>query len=140
MAAAHEGDHILLSIDDDGKGIDADVLRCIAVEKGLMDEEAAARLDDKDCYNLIFQPGFSTKTEISDVSGRGVGMDVVKTRISQMNGTVEIDSVEGKGSKITVKLPLTLAILHQFGAVVLYSLILRGRFLAQYPVTQSVRG
>jgi two-component system chemotaxis sensor kinase CheA len=111
LAAAHEGDHILLSIDDDGKGMDADVLRCIAVEKGLMDEEAAARLDDKDCYNLIFQPGFSTKTEISDVSGRGVGMDVVKTRIAQMNGSVEIDSVKGKGSKITVKLPLTLAIL-----------------------------
>jgi len=81
------------------------------VEKGLMDEEAAARLDDKECYNLIFAPGFSTKTEISDVSGRGVGMDVVKTRISQMNGSLEIDSKEGRGSKIIIKLPLTLAIL-----------------------------
>ena len=92
LSAAQEGDHILLSIEDDGKGMDADVLRRKAVEKGMMDEDAAARLDDKDCYNLIFAPGFSTKAEISDVSGRGVGMDVVKTRIAQMNGTVEIDS------------------------------------------------
>jgi two-component system chemotaxis sensor kinase CheA len=111
LSAAQEGDHILLSIEDDGKGMDPEVLRRKAVEKGLMDEEAAARLDDKDCYNLIFAPGFSTKTEISDVSGRGVGMDVVKTRISQMNGTVEIDSAQGEGSKLTIKLPLTLAIL-----------------------------
>ncbi len=111
LSAAQEGDHILLSIEDDGKGMDADVLRGKAVEKGMMDEDAAARLEDKECYNLIFQPGFSTKTEISDVSGRGVGMDVVKTRIAQMNGSVEIDSVHGRGSKIIVKLPLTLAIL-----------------------------
>ncbi|MCB1802153.1 MAG: chemotaxis protein CheA, partial [Gammaproteobacteria bacterium] len=90
LSAAQEGDHILLSIEDDGKGMNADVLRRKAVEKGMMDEDAAARLEDKDCYNLIFAPGFSTKSEISDVSGRGVGMDVVKTRIAQMNGTVEI--------------------------------------------------
>ncbi len=111
LSAAQEGDHILLSIEDDGKGMDAAVLRRKAVEKGMMDADAAARLEDRDCYNLIFAPGFSTKTEISDVSGRGVGMDVVKTRIAQMNGTVAIDSVMGQGSKITVKLPLTLAIL-----------------------------
>jgi two-component system chemotaxis sensor kinase CheA len=111
LSAAQEGDHILLSIEDDGKGMDANVLRDKAVEKGMMDADAAARLDDRECYNLIFQPGLSTKTEISDVSGRGVGMDVVKTRIAQMNGSVEIDSAKGKGSKITVKLPLTLAIL-----------------------------
>jgi len=111
LSAAQEGDHILLSISDDGKGMDAEVLRRKAVEKGMMDQEAAARLDKKDCYNLIFQPGFSTKTEISDVSGRGVGMDVVKTRITQMNGSVDIDSELGRGSIITIKLPLTLAIL-----------------------------
>jgi len=111
LSAAQEGDHILLYIEDDGKGMDADVLRRKAVEKGMMDEEAAARLDDKECYNLIFHAGFSTKTEISDVSGRGVGMDVVKTKIAQINGSVEIDSEQGKGSKITIKLPLTLAIL-----------------------------
>ncbi len=111
LSASQEGDHIILAIEDDGKGMDPDVLRRKAVEKGMMDEEAAARLDDKECYNLIFQPGFSTKTEISDVSGRGVGMDVVKTRIAQMNGTVEIDSEKGRGSRLTIKLPLTLAIL-----------------------------
>jgi two-component system chemotaxis sensor kinase CheA len=111
LSAAQEGDHILLSIEDDGKGMDAEVLRRKAVDKGLMDEEAAARLDDRDCYNLIFHPGFSTKTEISDVSGRGVGMDVVKTRIAQMNGTLEVESAKGEGSRIAIKLPLTLAIL-----------------------------
>ncbi len=111
LSAEQEGDHILLCIEDDGKGMDAEVLRRKAVEKGIMDAESAARLDEKDCYNLIFHAGFSTKEEISDVSGRGVGMDVVKTKIAQINGTVEIDSEKGKGSKITIKLPLTLAIL-----------------------------
>jgi two-component system chemotaxis sensor kinase CheA len=111
LTASQEGDHIMLSIRDDGKGMNADVLRRIVVEKGLMDEESAARLEDKECFNLIFMPGFSTKTEISDVSGRGVGMDVVKTRINQMNGVVEIDSVEGRGSTIRIKVPLTLAIM-----------------------------
>ncbi|MCU7934255.1 MAG: chemotaxis protein CheA [Candidatus Thiodiazotropha sp. (ex Dulcina madagascariensis)] len=111
LSAAQEGDHILLSIADDGKGMDPEILRQKAVEKGMMDAEAAGRLDDKECFNLIFAPGFSTKTEISDVSGRGVGMDVVKTRIAQMNGSVEIDSEWGQGSIIIIKLPLTLAIL-----------------------------
>ncbi len=111
LTASQEGDHIQLTIEDNGKGMNPDVLRQKAVEKGIMDEESAARLDDKDCYNLIFAPGFSTKTEISDVSGRGVGMDVVKTRITQMNGTVEIDSIDGKGSTIIIKVPLTLAIM-----------------------------
>jgi len=111
LTASQEGDHIELSIKDDGKGMNANHLRGIAVTKGMMDEESAARLDDKECFNLIFAPGFSTKTEISDVSGRGVGMDVVKTRIAQMNGTVEIDSVEGVGSTIIIKVPLTLAIM-----------------------------
>ncbi|HHO68914.1 MAG TPA: chemotaxis protein CheA, partial [Gammaproteobacteria bacterium] len=111
LAAEQEGDHILLSIQDDGKGMDPEVLRRKAVEKGLMDEEAAARLDDKECYNLIFAAGFSTKDEISDVSGRGVGMDVVKTRIGQLNGTVEIDSEPGRGSRLSIRVPLTLAIM-----------------------------
>ena len=111
LSAAQEGDHILLTIDDDGAGMDADKLRSIAVGKGLFDEDAAARLDDKECFNLIFMPGFSTKEEISDISGRGVGMDVVKTRIAQLNGSIEIDSAMGKGSRIAIKLPLTLAIM-----------------------------
>ena len=110
LAAKQEGDHILLSIEDDGAGMDAEVLRRKVVEKGLLDSDNAARLDKHECYNLIFLPGFSTKTEISDVSGRGVGMDVVKTRIAQLNGAVDIDSERGKGTKITIKVPLTLAI------------------------------
>lgn len=111
LSAEQEGDHILLSISDDGKGMDADVLRAKAVEKGLLDKDAADRLNEFECYNLIFAPGFSTKTEISDVSGRGVGMDVVKTKISQLNGTVNVFSVKGQGSKIVIKVPLTLAIM-----------------------------
>ena len=111
LAAAQEGDHILLSIDDDGAGMDPNVLRQKAVEKGLFDEDAAERLTDNECFNLIFAAGFSTKTEISEVSGRGVGMDVVKTKISQLNGTLSIDSESGKGSRITIKVPLTLAIM-----------------------------
>ena len=111
LSAEQEGDHILLSISDDGKGMDADVLRAKAVEKGLLDKDAADRLNEFECYNLIFAPGFSTKSEISDVSGRGVGMDVVKTKISQLNGTVNVFSVKGQGSKIVIKVPLTLAIM-----------------------------
>lgn len=111
LSAEQEGDHILLSISDDGKGMDANVLRAIAVKKGLMDKDAADRLSENDCYNLIFAPGFSTKTEISDVSGRGVGMDVVKTKIAQLNGSLSIESTLGRGSKIVIKVPLTLAIM-----------------------------
>ncbi|WP_223518205.1 MULTISPECIES: chemotaxis protein CheA [unclassified Pseudomonas] len=111
LAAEQEGDHILLSISDDGKGMDPNVLRSIAVKRGVMDKDAADRLSDTECYNLIFAPGFSTKTEISDVSGRGVGMDVVKTKISQLNGSINIYSAKGQGSKIVIKVPLTLAIM-----------------------------
>ena len=111
LAAEQEGDHILLRIEDDGKGMDPDKLRASAVAKGMMDEDAAARLDDKECFNLIFAAGFSTAVEVSDVSGRGVGMDVVKTRIGQLNGTVEIDSKLGRGSRILIRVPLTLAIM-----------------------------
>lgn len=111
LSAQQEGDHIMLAIEDDGAGMDANVLRAKAVEKGLYDQDAADRLSDTECFNLIFAPGFSTKTEISDVSGRGVGMDVVKTKITQLNGTVSIDSEPGKGSRLSIKVPLTLAIM-----------------------------
>lgn len=100
-----------MSIDDDGAGMDADVLRRKAVEKGLMDTDTAERLSDDEAFNLIFAPGFSTKVEITDVSGRGVGMDVVKTKISQLNGTLDIKSVLGQGSRFSIKVPLTLAIM-----------------------------
>ncbi|MDO8697303.1 MAG: chemotaxis protein CheA [Pseudomonas sp.] len=111
LAAQQEGDHILLSISDDGNGMDPDVLRAKAVEKGVLDKDAADRLSDTECFNLIFAPGFSTKAEITDVSGRGVGMDVVKTKISQLNGIINIYSTKGQGTKIVIKVPLTLAIM-----------------------------
>ncbi len=111
LCAQQEGDQILLTVTDDGKGMDHNVLRQKAVENGMMSEETASNLTDKEAYNLIFAAGFSTKTEISDVSGRGVGMDVVKTRINELNGNVEIDSRQGEGSVISIYLPLTLAIL-----------------------------
>lgn len=111
LAASQEGDHILLTIDDDGKGMDPDKLKDIAISRGVLDADAAARMSDVEAFNLIFAPGFSTKTEISDISGRGVGMDVVKTKINQLNGTVNIDSKLGKGTRLEIKVPLTLAIL-----------------------------
>lgn len=111
LSAEQEGDHILLCISDDGAGMDPMKLRRVAVEKGLFDEDTAARLSDVEAFNLIFAPGFSTKKEISDVSGRGVGMDVVKTKINQLNGSVEIQSVLGKGTRFIIKVPLTLAIM-----------------------------
>ncbi|WP_162062643.1 chemotaxis protein CheA [Vibrio taketomensis] len=111
LSASQEGDHIELAIVDDGAGMNPDVLRGIAVKRGMMDEDAASRLTDKECFNLIFMPGFSSKEKISDISGRGVGMDVVKTAINTLNGSIDIDSQMGKGTQITIKVPLTLAIL-----------------------------
>ncbi|GMM68432.1 chemotaxis protein CheA [Alteromonas sp. MTD1] len=111
LSASQEGDHILLTIEDDGKGMDPEKLKDIAISRGVLDSDAAARMSDVEAFNLIFAPGFSTKTEISDISGRGVGMDVVKTKINQLNGTVNIDSQLGKGTRLDIKVPLTLAIL-----------------------------
>ena len=111
LAAKQEGEHILLTIADDGAGIDAAGLSKNVIDKGLMDEDSISRLNDKEIYNLIFLPGFSIKKEISDISGRGVGMDVVKTRINQLNGMIEIDSIPGKGTTMLIKVPLTLAIM-----------------------------
>jgi two-component system chemotaxis sensor kinase CheA len=111
LAASQEGDHILLVIEDDGRGIDPDILKQSAIKRGLLTAETATGLSDSGAYDLMFVPGFSTCTEVSDISGRGVGMDVVRTRIAEMNGTVKIDSTLGKGSCFTIALPLTLAIL-----------------------------
>ncbi|MGP4844917.1 chemotaxis protein CheA [Marinobacter sp. 1Y8] len=111
LSAEQEGDHILLVIEDDGAGMDPNVLRRKAVEKGLFEQDVADRLTETECFNLIFAPGFSTKDQISDVSGRGVGMDVVKTKIGQLNGMINIESAMGKGSRIVIKVPLTLAIM-----------------------------
>ena len=111
LSAEQEGDHILLAISDDGGGMDPYALRNKAVEKGIIDADAAARLNDAEAFNLIFAPGFSTKAEISDVSGRGVGMDVVKTKITQLNGSINVQSKLGEGTRIAIKVPLTLAIM-----------------------------
>ncbi|GGK72968.1 chemotaxis protein CheA [Amphritea balenae] len=111
LSAEQEGDHILLVIEDDGAGMDPEKLRQLAIDREMMEPDAAARLTDQECFNLIFAAGFSTKKQISDVSGRGVGMDVVKTKITQLNGKLEIDSVLGQGSKIEIQVPLTLAIM-----------------------------
>ncbi|UCX05302.1 chemotaxis protein CheA [Shewanella glacialimarina] len=111
LSASQEGDHILLKIEDDGAGMDPQKLKEIAITRGVLDEDTASRMTDSEAYNLIFAPGFSTKVEVSDISGRGVGMDVVKTRITQLNGTVHIDSLKGKGTVLEIKVPLTLAIM-----------------------------
>lgn len=111
LSARQEGDHILITIADDGRGMRPEVIRNKAIEKGLITSEVANTLDEAQCLELIFLPGFSTKDEISSVSGRGVGMDVVKTNIQKLNGVVSIHSEVGKGTVITVQLPLTLAIL-----------------------------
>ncbi|NLR34393.1 chemotaxis protein CheA [Aeromonas hydrophila] len=111
LSASQQGDHILLCIEDDGAGMDPEKLKSIAISRGVLDADTAARMSDNDAYNLIFAPGFSTKSEISDISGRGVGMDVVKTSIVSLNGSVHIDSTWGKGTRLEIKVPLTLAIL-----------------------------
>lgn len=111
LTASQEGDHILLGIEDDGAGMDPEKLKGIAIKRGILDADGAARMTDSEAYNLIFAPGFSTKVEITDVSGRGVGMDVVKTGITSVNGSIHIDSALGKGTSLQIKVPLTLAIL-----------------------------
>jgi two-component system chemotaxis sensor kinase CheA len=111
LSAQHEGDHIQIVVRDDGAGMDPEVLRAKARDKGLISPEAAARLSTDECLQLIFLPGFSTKAEVSEISGRGVGMDVVMSRLKELNGHVAIHSAPGAGSTITIRLPLTLAIL-----------------------------
>jgi two-component system, chemotaxis family, sensor kinase CheA len=111
LSARQEGDHILITITDDGRGMSPEVLRNKAVQKGLITAEEASALSEDQSLNLVFMPGFSTKEEISSVSGRGVGMDVVNTNIQKLNGTIEIKSIPGKGSMFVIVLPLTLAIL-----------------------------
>ncbi|MGQ5523734.1 chemotaxis protein CheA [Chitinimonas sp. PSY-7] len=111
LTATQVGDHILIEIVDDGKGMRPDMLRRKAVEKGLIDTETANSMDDKQALQLVFLPGFSTKDQISSVSGRGVGMDVVKTNIQKLNGRIDIQSNVGEGSRFSISLPLTLAIL-----------------------------
>ena len=111
LAARQEGDHIIIEITDDGRGMSAEKMRNKALEKGVISEEEANILDERQSLNLVFLPGFSTAETVSDVSGRGVGMDVVKTNIQKLNGDITLRSELGKGSSVIISLPLTLAIL-----------------------------
>ena len=111
LSAQQEGDFVTIEIRDDGAGIDPERLRAKALEKGLIDPEAAARLSHDECLQLIFLPGFSTKAEVTDISGRGVGMDVVQSRIRELSGQITIHSDVGRGSRFVIRVPLTLAIL-----------------------------
>jgi len=111
LSAQQEGDYVSIEVQDDGAGIDPERLREKAREKGLIDHEAAARLSTDECLHLIFLPGFSTKAEVTDISGRGVGMDVVQSRIRELSGTIQIQSELGRGSRFMIRVPLTLAIL-----------------------------
>ncbi|HHL39729.1 MAG TPA: chemotaxis protein CheA [Deltaproteobacteria bacterium] len=111
LSAYQEGRNIVVLVEDDGAGIDPDKVRRKACEKGLVTAEEAEKISDKEALNFIFAPGFSTAKQVSDISGRGVGMDVVKTNITKINGSISIESEVGKGTKIYFRLPLTLAII-----------------------------
>ncbi len=111
LKAYNEGNHIVVQIDDDGKGLDAEMLKRKSLEKGLITQKEAENMTDKEAYTLIFKPGFSTAAQVTNVSGRGVGMDVVKTNIEKLNGIIDIDSEVGVGTSMKLKIPLTLAII-----------------------------
>jgi two-component system chemotaxis sensor kinase CheA len=111
LRARHEGDSVVVEIEDDGKGIDPAVIRAKAIEKGLLTADRAEAMPDEEVIELIFAPGFSTAATVTDISGRGVGMDVVRSNVRKLNGRVGIRSTVGKGSIFTIKLPLTLAII-----------------------------
>lgn len=110
LSAVHQDNHVVISIRDDGAGMDADKLRTSAVNKGLLSQAEAQRLSDDEALHLIFKPGFSTASEVSDVSGRGVGMDIVRNNIERMSGMIDIETVKGEGTLFRIRLPLTLAI------------------------------
>ena len=110
LAASHRGNNVFIIVQDDGSGIDINLVKQTAVARGIIPQSSVAKLTDDEAAELIFQPGFSTATEISDISGRGVGMDIVRTKIAQLNGTVEVSSKQGIGTKFIIRLPLTLTI------------------------------
>jgi len=111
LSARHEGNNVVIEVEDDGRGIDKEKIIRKAIEKGLIDESKAATLSDQEILNFLFVPGFSTKEKVSEVSGRGVGMDVVKNVVESLNGSISIESEKDKGTKVTIRLPLTLAII-----------------------------
>jgi two-component system chemotaxis sensor kinase CheA len=111
VRAAHKGNAVVIEVEDDGRGIDPDIMRQKGVEKGLITPEQARNMDDAAARELIFAPGFSTAAQVTDISGRGVGMDVVRTNIKELKGSVQVTSEVGKGTRFTLSLPLTLAII-----------------------------
>ncbi len=111
LSARHEGNHVIIEVSDDGRGIDPERVIASAVSKGLLTEEEGARLSEKQAYDLLFAPGFSTRETANAISGRGVGMDAVKSKVLSLGGAVDVDSTLGAGSTVTVMLPLTLAII-----------------------------
>ena len=110
LSAFHEGGHIIIEIADDGKGLDIERIKTKVVENGLATESEIEKMPDAAIFKFIFAPGFSTASKITNVSGRGVGMDVVKTNIDAIGGTIDLKSTAGQGSTFTIKIPLTLAI------------------------------
>jgi two-component system, chemotaxis family, sensor kinase CheA len=129
LKASNEGNLILIEISDDGKGIDVDAVRQKAIERGVIHPNKS--LTDIEAYNLIFAPGFSTARKITNISGRGVGLDVVKRQIDKLNGSVTVSSERGKGTKFTIKLPLTLAIIQGL-------LVRVGREIYSIPITSVI--
>lgn len=111
LSARHEGNNVVIEVEDDGRGIDKEKVLRKAIEKGLVSEARAATLSDQEILNFLFVPGFSTREDVSEVSGRGVGLDVVKNVVESLNGSVSIESEKNRGTKVTIRLPLTLAII-----------------------------
>jgi len=111
LRAYQDGDNVVIEVEDDGQGIDVEKVKKKAVEKGLVKKEIVNTLSQKDIIDFLFKPSFSTSDNITNISGRGVGLDVVKTKIEQLGGVVEVETEAGKGSKFIIRLPLTLAII-----------------------------
>ncbi len=132
LIARREKNHVVIEAQDDGKGMDPQKFRETAVRKGLLTQEEAAKLSDNEAINLSFMPGFSTAEKVTDVSGRGVGMDVVRTKIGSMGGSIKLESAKGSGTKIILKLPLTVAIIHSLMVKV-------GKDVYAIPITNVVR-
>jgi len=132
LTARREKNHVVIEVIDDGKGMDPQKMRASAVKKGIMTQEEASKLTDNEAFNLSFLPGFSTAEKITDISGRGVGMDVVRTKIGGMGGSIKLDSVLGKGTTIILKLPLTVAIIHSLMVKV-------GNDIYAIPITNVIR-
>jgi two-component system chemotaxis sensor kinase CheA len=110
MTASHQGNNVFITVEDDGGGIDVRRVRQTAIDRGLLRQDEATNLDEAEILKFIWEPGFSTKSAVSNVSGRGVGMDIVRTRVRQLSGSIEVTSIPGVGTTFSIRLPLTLAI------------------------------